>query len=111
MCINCWEEQGSPCIINKKTIKGAKLVDELYETEDGGVGGYGHSVFDDWNLEGDFKFHFDWAATDKIEGKDVEPMCKKTKIASVKALEFFKTLTIPERYSALAIHDGFISIK
>lgn len=107
MCYGCWEEAGCPSIINDKVKKAAKLIKELYETEDGSVGGYGHSVFDDWNVEGNFKFHFDWIKTNEIEGKDCS-MCEETRSASFKALKYFKILTVPERYSALALADGFI---
>jgi hypothetical protein len=105
MCINCWKENGSASIVNDKTIKGAELVKELYETEDGGAGGYGHCEFDDWNLSGSFKSSVDDAIANKYN------KCEETVEASIKALEYFETLTEPERYSALALVDGFIKVK
>jgi hypothetical protein len=51
MCKTCWEEDGAYSIINERTKKGAELIEALYISEDGGVGGYAHIVVDDWNLE------------------------------------------------------------
>jgi len=49
MCKGCWEEAGSPAIINTKTRAVAKLIDDVYSYS--GAGGNAHIVVDDWNLE------------------------------------------------------------
>ena len=106
MCINCWIESGSPAIVNEKVTRAAELIKALYDTEDGGVGGYGHIVFDDFNIEDhDIEFCLGKAATAEYS-KDV---CEETRLASIAALEHFKTLTEDERSSALAFEAGYLS--
>lgn len=104
MCINCWKENGSHSIINERTIEAARLINELYDTEDGGAGGYGHCVFDDWNIDNNSQE--DIAAAKHY--KYAISICEETRLASIAALEFFDKLSFEERCSALALADGFI---
>lgn len=105
MCEKCWVENGCYSLINVKVKKAAELISELYQTENGGAGGYGHIVFDDWNVNDvDWCLDFCKERIDRI-GSDYD---EETMQASIKALKYFKKLTIEERYSALALHDGFI---
>jgi len=105
MCRTCYENADSPKVVNDKTKAAAQLVNDLYDTEDGGVGGYGHIVFDDWNLDdGDIDFCLKAANNNEYSSH----LCEETRRASIKALEAFKALTEDERYSALAISSNFI---
>ncbi len=77
-----------------------RLIDELYETEDGGVGGYGHIVFDDNNIEDP---NIDFCLEEAKRGAyQLSDECRQ---ASIKALEFFKTLTEEDREKVLGIED------
>lgn len=99
MCINCYIEAGSPKIVNEKVLEAARLIQQLYETENGGAGGYGHIVFDDWNVDdSDIDFCINQIAADQSIVDNQE--CR---IASQAALLSFKELAIGERYSALAL--------
>lgn len=51
MCEGCYEDYGSPRIINEKTLTAARLIHEIYELMCNG--GNMHIVLDDWNLEDD----------------------------------------------------------
>lgn len=106
MCINCWRESGAPTIINERVIAAALLIKEVYATEDGAVGGYGHIVFDDWNTD-----CVESCIRDAEAAKYAKDICEETRLASLKALLFFRDLTEDERGSALAILDGFITLK
>jgi hypothetical protein len=104
MCYSCFEEAGSPNIINERTFKGANIVTRLYEQEGCEVGGYGHIVFDDWNLSSD---NIEWCINEAEKGGyDFIP--EEGRIACIKTLKYFLELTEPERYSALAINHNFI---
>lgn len=104
MCYGCYEDAGCPKIKSQKTVKAASLISAVYDCEYGGVGGYGHIVFDDWNI-GDS--NIDSCIEEASEGKYFDGE-EEIKVASLEALVFFKTLTEEERYSALAIQDGFL---
>ena len=72
--------------------KALNLIKKLYNTSDGGAGGYGHIVFDDGNIENE---HIRWCIA---EAKKGEYGCsEETKLASIKALEYFLKLTENER--------------
>lgn len=104
MCINCYTEAGSPKIINEKVERAADLIDVLYETEDGGAGGYAHIVTDDWNLDDGC---IDRCIEDcKKGGQDVS---EETRLASLSALEALRELSEDERYTALALNGGFLT--
>lgn len=104
MCENCYIEAGSPNIVNEKTIKAAELIAELYQQEDCGAGEYAHIVVDDWNL-GDSDIGF--CLLDIEKDKDVIP--KESREVQIECLTYLATLTIEERYSAMAINDGLIT--
>lgn len=103
MCINCWTESEYKTVINDRVKEAARLIEELYLTENGSVGGYGHVVFDDWNL--------DCAAScldDAEKAIYKEHLCEETRQASIAALKAFQALSEDERASALALYEGFI---
>lgn len=111
MCINCWKESGVTPVINDKTKKAVELIQAVYDCVEGGAGGYGHIVFDDWNIDDssidfclneikkDVTIHEDeW---DQQDTDELKRCCTE-------ALTYFKTLTEDEKYTAVAIQGGDI---
>jgi hypothetical protein len=78
-----------------------KLIKELYNTDDGGVGGYGHIVFDDGNIE---KVNIEWCIKEAKENKYKNNLSEETRLASIRALEFFLKLKDDEREE---VYHGF----
>lgn len=102
MCDECYEGYEGLPIINEKTKKAAELIKELYDTDGGGVGGYGHIVFDDFNIEDG---NVDWCIEEAKKGKyDFIP--EEGRQASLNALIYFKELSEDERMSAIGIAEG-----
>ncbi len=104
MCYNCYEEHGSPEIVNKGTEKAAKLIAMVYEGA--GAGGNAHIVVDDFNIK---DRSIDWCLEVAIvENKfDTEP---EQLAVERECLEAMKALTISERASALAIYEGWLEM-
>lgn len=102
MCKTCWSEAGNPSIVNEKTLASANLITDLYNTPEGGCGGGGHIVFDDFNIE---DRNIEWC----IRYSESANIDSATKTASLNALKAFLELTEDERYSALAIHEKWIN--
>lgn len=98
MCVECWESVGRPTVFNDKVEKAIKLLEVLYELN--GVGGFAHAVVDDWNLDGEFLYEFNWAHENEVN----EPELAK---ASLDVLSALKEMTMDERYSTLAHFNGF----
>lgn len=107
MCYGCYEEAGSPKIINEKTKRAAMLITNLYEQPGCGAGGYAHVVVDDWNLD-DIAIGHCIASAEKGE---FDWVSENGRIASLDTLRFLAELTEDERVSALAIVDNFINTK
>lgn len=102
MCDECYEGYEGLPIVNEKTKRAAELIIELYHTEDCGVGGYGHIVFDDLNIEDG---NVDWCIEEANKGQ-YDFIGEEGRQASLKALKYFKNLTEDERMSAIGIADG-----
>ncbi len=106
MCLTCYEKYGSPKIINEKIEKVVFLLEQLYEFCC--VGGALHVIVSDWNLE-DVHFQLCYEYIDDLEREyEDEVIMQEQKIVEKKCLDALKELTIEERASALAIHNGFI---
>lgn len=104
MCINCYEAYDSPAIINDNTRRAAELIEEVYEHWGCSAGGYGHIVFDDWNLkDGNIDF-----CIEQAKSNSAAEISNEGRTACIEALEFFKQLSEPERAAALAMVDGFL---
>tara|TARA_R110000744_G_scaffold317269_1_gene423908 strand:- start:1236 stop:1508 length:273 start_codon:yes stop_codon:yes gene_type:complete len=85
--------------MGNKIIKTAQVIADLYNTDDGGVGGYGHIVFDDDNIE---KENILWCIK---EAKKGEYSCsEETRLASLKALYACLELTEDEVESAITYY-------
>jgi len=80
----------------EKIIKTAQVIADLYNTEDGGVGGYGHIVFDDENIE---KESILWCIEEAKKGE--YEYNEETRLASLKALNACLELTDNEVQSAI----------
>lgn len=71
-----------------------ELVKILYNSEDGAVGGYGHIVFDDGNLE---IYCIKNCLEDANQKKYSNDICEDTRIKSIHALEKMLFLNYVER--------------
>lgn len=103
MCQNCYDNYGKPKIINTNTIEAARLISSIYDFSLSG--GYAHIVVDDWNLE-DSHIDFCFRYMETVEDAD-EVLLGVTR----RALRRLKDLSMDERVSALAIHEGFVSVE
>jgi hypothetical protein len=106
MCISCYEEAGQPKIVNAKVIKAVELIEKVYSSPDGGAGGYGHIVLDDWNIE-DHSIHFCIEEAEKASYN----LSEETRTTCIECLTHFLLLTENERHSALAIHSGVLNVN
>ena len=70
-----------------------ELIKELYKTNDGSVGGYGHIVFDDGNFS-DMEINF---CIESAKKADFQFLSEETRLASLKALEAMILLSKKER--------------
>jgi hypothetical protein len=102
MCYGCYMEYGEPRIVNEDTLPSASLIDNVYDYSDNG--GNAHIVVDDWNLEDShIEFCIDQIARNPFDSPqeqlDAELWC----------LEKMLSLSMAERASAMAIHEGWLS--
>lgn len=91
----CDEDEPIEVIVNDKVNKAVELVKEVYKTDGGEVGGYGHIVFDDGNIENG---NIEWCIAEAEKGE--YGFSKECQQASMKALKYFLELTEQERHSA-----------
>tara|TARA_R110000765_G_scaffold320191_1_gene412208 strand:+ start:496 stop:765 length:270 start_codon:yes stop_codon:yes gene_type:complete len=70
---------------------------ELYNSPDGGVGGYGHIVFDDDNIE---TGHVEWCIEEAEKG-EYEFIGEETRQKSIVALEAILPLSEEERQGVI----------
>lgn len=107
-----YEEDDEPLYYNRLPISHkirhcANLIKELYESPDGSVGGYGHIVFDDENLDcigsclRDARERAEWGKW----------MCEETRLKSIAALEFAQTLTEEELANALDLSGHSMDLR
>ncbi len=111
MCINCFEEENYPVIINEKVIVASVLVSRIYDINAGGVGGYAHIVVDDWNIE-DHSIDFCIKCCEEDPNNELfdQENNPELKEACLSFLYYFKTLSLEERNSSLGIESGYIQI-
>lgn len=95
MCLDCWEEAGKPQIDNEKVRLAVDPIETIYEYH--AVGGPFHVELDDWNVDGDFaEPHWGDGERDPLH------VCAAELLAPL-----MRSMSLEERYSALAIHSGF----
>lgn len=101
MCYSCWERAGGPTLDTPAVHDAAALIAKVYEQSC--VGGGLHVIVDDWNVEDD---HFNTDAEQWIEenAHDLDEAGLAVERACYAAL---KALTEAERYSALALYEGY----
>ena len=99
MCEVCWKEYGSPRIMNDKVIYANILIMKLDDLIAGS--GCCHAIIDDFNIDD----------KDMIINHSPAWCCEERKIVEVEFLEYFKTLSIQERASAIALNDDYYGIK
>lgn len=102
MCVKCYGDPERQEIVSDETIRVAGLIDVVYEYSK--VGGNAHIVIDDHNLETD---HIDWCLTDALKSNSHQASDAQLE-AERACLEALKALTLDERVSAIAIHEGCI---
>lgn len=83
MCIGCWQEYGSPKIVNENVLKCYKILPHINPC------GPLHIIVEDFNIEGEF---IESCSRDK----DLNEQEKEL-------LDLFRTMTLQERASALAL--------
>lgn len=93
MCRGCWEEEGSPAIVNDRT----KLVAGFLEV-DAAEFCCLHIVTDDFNIDDS---HIDFCV--EQAQKEKHPTCEALAL-------YFRDLSKDERGSALAIYEGFVAV-
>lgn len=101
MCKGCWEVAGSHAIITTKTKYIAECIDVIYNQSGGGAGGPAHVVVDDWNLDTETIV---FCLNENKKGGIHTPL----HAAVDRCLNELLEVTKEERYSAMAIHAGFI---
>lgn len=102
MCYGCYEEYGSPKIVNDATKHAANLIGAIYEFNC--VGGNAHIVLDDFNIEDS---NIDWCLNEALN-TNVHGHSEIQLQSERECLTALKGLTVEERASALAIHNGWI---
>lgn len=105
MCYSCYEEAGCPVIINDNVKYVAEEIEKFYELPECGAGGYGHIVFDDWNIE-DANIDYCIESAIKKEWKDHPEL---SRLVCLELLRLFKKLSMEERHTAMALYSGFIN--
>lgn len=102
MCQGCYENYGSPAIISDTVIEAAKLIEEVYSFD--AVGGNLHIAVDDWNLDDE---SLEWLELDWMpeHQHDTDP---EQFDAETRCLAALKSLSVPERASAMALQREFI---
>jgi len=96
MCIDCWESAGSPRIWNSNIEAAVEAALDVYEFN--GAGGSLHILLDDWNTEDNALYLCEEYAKEHrgINGDEQFTV-------EMKCLQAFRSLTEPERVSALAV--------
>jgi hypothetical protein len=102
MCIDCYKEAGSPRIINNLVIDASNLIKINLGIDP--LGGYAHIVIDDWNLEDE---HIEYCI-EAANKRSHSWVSEESRQASLLALSSLKALSEGERYTAMAITEGFI---
>ena len=105
MCETCYDDYGRPNLITEKVKESQKLIDKVYEYTVNG--GYAHIVIDDFNIE---DCHIEWCLRDieKDEYDDQYDDPETVKNICRECLLLFKSMSIDERATALALYDKII---
>jgi hypothetical protein len=107
MCQDCWQDYGSPVLVNPAIAAAVALIDRVYKgtyVNEGfypghAAGGNLHTMLDDWNLECSSAHPYTPSYSDAPHQLAVERAC----------YDQLCRLTLEERASALAWYDGYIT--
>lgn len=99
MCMDCWENYGSPRLDTDAVRVVVGLIEQVYDYN--AAGGGAHIVLDDWNIEDD---DIRWCIDNLSECSEAGP----ERVVTMECLSALLGLTLPERASALAMVDGFV---
>lgn len=82
--------------MQENIVEAGRRIYELYKTDDGGVGGYAHIVFDDYNVEQESIL---WCINEAEKGE--YDLSEETRKASLKALRACLNLTEEDVWKAI----------
>lgn len=102
MCYVCYEERGSPKIVNDTTRRAADAISSVYDFNS--VGGNAHIVFDDWNIDDE---SIDYCLGNGLR-ENIHEHTDAHLAIERRALTTFRALSLDERASALALQWGMI---
>lgn len=103
MCYVCYVRYGQPAVVTEKTLAAAAAIRRVYDFDCSG--GAAHIVVADWTLE---DHHITWCM-DVALHQHQERRSEEEIAATRACLEALQALTLAERATALALHDGIIS--
>lgn len=110
MCYGCYQEHGSPTIVNTKTVVAARLIAEVYAFS--AAGGRCHVVIDDFNIDDrNIAFCKGLLKEPELWGENDRSTDTLQRIAESRCLMVLEDMTLAERASALAIHDGYFEVS
>lgn len=95
-------------MVSIEIINCCNSVKELYDSKDGSVGGYGHIVFDDGNLEDTHIRHCLFEAVNNEYKNDI---CDDTRMKSIIALTLMLSLNYVERNFVYNNYEKFNNLK
>lgn len=104
MCYACYEEEGSPRIINDQTRHAAEQIRAVFDINH--VGGNCHNVVDDFNVDDDTIL---WCLNEGLRINIHQHTPDELKVEK-ECLEGLLELTVDERASALALYEGWIEL-
>lgn len=99
MCEGCYERYEHPAIVSERTRAAAVLIARVFELH--GTGGNLHVEIDDWNLDDEFFVEFKpWMVKEDMRQGQAE--------AEMACFLALKEMSLDERVSAMALHDGYL---
>jgi hypothetical protein len=123
MCVECWENAGSPTTWNEQVKRAVELIGELYAIHP--TGGPLHAVIDDYNLNGVIEPYYNgWSDADLdapyFEGRPIaglppeapavtEGLGRSTRQICDELAALLNAMPEAGRYAAVARHDGLIN--
>lgn len=100
MCRECWEDFGRAKVDTPRVREAAVAIGEVYGYDDDGWHLY--TIIADWNLDNG---NLDWCGW--AIAKNVNHAGREQLECEARCLALLRSLTLDERASALALHDGF----
>lgn len=102
MCLDCYQQAGSPKIDNELVRDLVKAIDAVYYCSC--VGGHLHILLDDWNTDC-LQSCIEWHERNENDA-DAEQLA-----AEAKCIELLKRASQDEISSALAICEGYFEVE